>query len=383
MNVTIAGHYTGQVTRVAFISTAAQAGGAAHSLYTTCVSVRRFGIVPYVLSTSDALNSVPFGQEGISIHSLDAGQPDWHHPVQTWNSIKGTYNTLKGARIQLVHANGMRSARLISHAAWWAGVPLVCHIHMPASPQYLRWAFRLAPKPHAFVFCSSAVWKEASEDYRKCFPMATQSVIHNAVDLDRFVPATSKAPAAQRVGLIANVSPVKGIEVFLEAVAVVAARFPKCEFLIVGRMDTKCEYSEKILACVQSLNLGDRVKLLGYQENIRNILQELDVLVSSSHYESFGRTLIEAMACEVAVVATAVGGIPEVIDNGRTGLLVPPADPTALATAVCTLLDDPDLRRSLSRSGRLSAIAQFGLDVHGQRIVDLYDSVLRGYSGGC
>jgi glycosyltransferase involved in cell wall biosynthesis len=91
---------------------------------------------------------------------------------------------------------------------------------------------------------------------------------------------------------------------------------------------------------------------LGARHNAPEVLSQMDVVVSSSHYESFGRSLVEAMACGLPVFATAVGGVPEVVDHGGTGFLVPPRDPHVLAEAVARVLQDGDLRRDMGNKGR-------------------------------
>jgi alpha-maltose-1-phosphate synthase len=111
------------------------------------------------------------------------------------------------------------------------------------------------------------------------------------------------------------------------------------------------------------------------------LLNELDVLVCPSHVEPFGRCLIEAMACEKPVVATRVGGIPEVVDDGTTGILVPPNSPELLATAVASLLNDAELSVRMGQAGRARVENHFAADAHVAAVLEVYGEVL-GRDGG-
>jgi glycosyltransferase involved in cell wall biosynthesis len=132
---------------------------------------------------------------------------------------------------------------------------------------------------------------------------------------------------------------------------------------------------------VCELGLRERVTFLGHCANVPALLQQSDVVVSSSHVEPFGICLIEAMACEKPVVATRVGGIPEVVDDEKTGILIPPRRPADMAKAVKRFLDDPALRQEMGRAGRKRVERLFTAEVHADKVLASYQEVLGRIEG--
>jgi glycosyltransferase involved in cell wall biosynthesis len=179
-----------------------------------------------------------------------------------------------------------------------------------------------------------------------------------------------------RVGVLANLVPFKGHEDFLLMARRLLDRGHMCEFWIVGEDRERSGYEGHLRRFAGSLGLNGQVKFLGFRADVAEILWQLDILVSSSHYEPFGRTLIEAMACELPVVATKVGGIPEVVADGETGILVPPREPEALADGVGRLLGDARLRGEMGRAGRARVEALFSSTAHAAQVLTVYQKLL-------
>ncbi|MGH7860542.1 MAG: glycosyltransferase family 4 protein, partial [Candidatus Binatia bacterium] len=121
------------------------------------------------------------------------------------------------------------------------------------------------------------------------------------------------------------------------------------------------------------LRISAEVRFLGYQQRVDDLMNELDVVVSASHVEPFGRTIIEAMACGKPVVATRVGGVPEIVVEGTTGLLVDPGAPRQLADAAERLLRDERLRSEMGANGRKRVIEDFSLESHVEAILAVYE----------
>jgi glycosyltransferase involved in cell wall biosynthesis len=203
-----------------------------------------------------------------------------------------------------------------------------------------------------------------------------QQVLPNAVDLEIFRPVQKAIDGPLRVGIIANLSPIKGHEDFLAMARELSTSGPACEFWIVGEEIVPSGYRQHIQALAAEMDLTHRIRFIGFESNVAAMINELDVVVSCSRYESFGRSLIEAMACERPVVATAVGGVPEVIEDGMTGFLAPPHMPLRLAAAVRRLLEDRNLRSVIGRQGRLRVEKLFSLDTHVAEIIGHYQQLL-------
>lgn len=181
--------------------------------------------------------------------------------------------------------------------------------------------------------------------------------ILRGVDLAQYAwrEPRQEAPKEEwRVAAIGRITPIKGHRDLLRAFAIAAKSFPRARLKIVGEADVKHHsYLRELKNLTHQLSLEDRVEFSGHESDVAKRLEEMDLVVlSSTAPEAFGRVLIEAGAAGVPVVATRVGGIPEVILDRKTGLLVPPADPMALGGAIGTLLKDRALARQFSRENR-------------------------------
>jgi glycosyltransferase involved in cell wall biosynthesis len=166
-------------------------------------------------------------------------------------------------------------------------------------------------------------------------------------------------PGAPLVAVFSRLTPLKGIEYFLEAAAIVAVRFPQARFAVVGEDEVIRDgvavgsaYSRELAAYAARLGLGERVAFTGFRLDVPELLAEVTVSVLPSLSEGLSNAVLESMAAGVPVVATAIGGNPEAVEDGVTGFLVPPRDAGTLARAISTLLEDRELATRLGRAGR-------------------------------
>jgi len=180
-------------------------------------------------------------------------------------------------------------------------------------------------------------------------------------------------PDGPLVGLVARLAPRKGIAEFLQAARLIADRDPEVEFAIAGDGPQR----EQAEALIQELGLAERVRLLGYVESVRDLIWALDLLVVSSLSEGSSVSAMEAMALGKPVVGTEVGGVPEVVLDGDTGVLVPPGNPGAMAEAVCALLADPERAQAMGDRGRQRAAAHFEVEMMLARVKEVYADVMR------
>ena len=191
-----------------------------------------------------------------------------------------------------------------------------------------------------------------------------------------FRPNPGRPRAVHRVGVVANLLPLKGHVDFLDMAAELTARGVEAEYWIIGEDVHRTGYKTELHNRTRELGLEDRVCFRGYCRNVPNLLRELDVVVCSSHVETFGMCVLEAMACAKPVVATSVGGLPEVVDDGVSGILVPPHAPGRLADAVERLLEDPELRITFGRFGRTRAASHFSHEVYVDKMLALYQELV-------
>ena len=233
-----------------------------------------------------------------------------------------------------------------------------------------------------------AVSEGMAADVREAYPNVDPSrleVIYNGIDPDAYQPdpATDVLadlgidPSRPYIAFVGRVTRQKGLSVLLEAAASLR---PQAQLvLLAGAADTP-----QLGAEVDRLIAGLRKQRSGVivvpemlpRPSVAQVLSHARAFVCPSVYEPLGIVNLEAMACQTAVVASAVGGIPEVVEDGRTGLLVPPSDPAALAAALNRLIDDPDLARRMGVFGRGRAVADFSWRMIAEQTVELYKDVL-------
>lgn len=182
-------------------------------------------------------------------------------------------------------------------------------------------------------------------------------------------------PEAPVVGMVANLArPVKGGPHFIEALPLIAARVPGVHFLLVGHLDGL----EALVSRAEALGVRDRLLLTGFRSDVDRLYPLMSMSVLTSLSEGLSITLLESMRHGLPVVATRVGGNPDLVRDGETGLLVPPGDPEAFADAVVSLLNDPVRRRAMGQAGQERVQREFSLPAVARQYEEVYADVLAG-----
>jgi glycosyltransferase involved in cell wall biosynthesis len=199
--------------------------------------------------------------------------------------------------------------------------------------------------------------------------------IPSGIDLDRVITATPRrlVPQGTIVGTVARLAPVKGHRYLLDAIPTILERCPEARFVLIGDGEMRPGLEEQ--AC--KLGLGDRITFAGYLEDVPSVLAGLDIFVLPSLNEGMGRVLVMAMALGKPIVATRVGGVPELLGDGEAGMLVPPGNPAAIAAAVNTLLADPPRARALGEAGRRRA-PRYSAEAMISALAKVYREVIDG-----
>jgi D-inositol-3-phosphate glycosyltransferase len=224
----------------------------------------------------------------------------------------------------------------------------------------------LAPRVDAAVSCSRFNARTVAARYG-----FEPTVVFNGIDTSLFRPTAPDPNIVRTDGTplllwVGRLQPWKGVDIALRALQ----EIPRAHLMIVGDGETRADLER----LAQELGLAERVRFLGAlpRERLPSIYAAADLLLATSFAsETFGIGLVEAQACGLPVVASRFGGFPEVIDEGHTGLLVPPRDPTALAAAVRTLLNDPERRRAMADAAPGWA-AQFSWSAVADRVEAAY-----------
>jgi len=284
------------------------------------------------------------------------------------------YRLILREKPDLVHLHLLKARFLGGLAAKAAGVPLVLEtLHGDLFTDYYGYfktqAILMAEclLGHLIMDKVIAISERVKENVLRFHvaPAQKVKVIPLGLDLEKFahhqLPAGElrKELRIQRdqmlVGMVGRMVPIKGHCYFLQAAREILQVYLKVRFVLVGDGDLRRNLE---LEC-QQLGISESVSFLGWQRDLSKIYADLDVVVLSSLNEGTPISLIEAMASGKGVVATEVGGVPDVIEDGVTGLLVPPKDPKALADAILRLLNDGDLRRSLGERARVSVFPKY------------------------
>jgi glycosyltransferase involved in cell wall biosynthesis len=226
-------------------------------------------------------------------------------------------------------------------------------------------AQRLAYKAaHAVVANSSAARDQLEREH---VPRDRLHVIPNGLDLARFVPRPPR-PELRHVVTVANLRPEKGHDTVLAAAAQILDRHPDATFTFAGDGPRR----DGLEMVARALGIGPRVRFLGECRDVAAVLAEADLFVLPSRSEAFPNAVIEAMAAGVPVVASEVGGIPEVVRHLHTGLLVPPDDVDALANAMVAVMDHPAQAATLAECARREVERHYSIERMVERFEHLY-----------
>jgi glycosyltransferase involved in cell wall biosynthesis len=314
-----------------------------------------------------------------------------------WNIKKQTSD------VQIVHGSSTRSLRVAVVLGKLFGASTIWHVRDRVNwerlPRLERWFARQAD----IVIANSAAVAQ------RLGPLSVQ-VAHNPVDTTLFCPEQSGqairkelgiAAHEKLVGVVGRITVWKGHQTFIEALSYVRNQVSGVKAVIVGeefRRSAEADQRElegirqtlgkeipvpsqvayqrhELEQLVHELGLDGQVIFTGFRPDIPMIMAALDLLVLPSWWEPFGRVLIEAMACATPVVATNLGGVPEIVQNGKTGLLVPPLDPQAMASAMCKVLTQPELAARLASEARLEVERRFSLSGYVDQIKGIYQRV--------
>jgi glycosyltransferase involved in cell wall biosynthesis len=299
---------------------------------------------------------------------------------------------MKTRRPDIVHTNSLKSDLIGGIAARMAGVPVVWHVRDRIENDYLpgpvvlvfRWLCRVIP--NYVVANSAATLRTIHLPGRKhksvvhsgyVFMNESSALVHDGVE-PRAVATAKPQGDTILIGLVGRISRWKGQHIFITAAATVRETHPNARFQIIGApMFGEQEYEAEIRALVKSLGLEDVVEFLGFRTDVPQLMEQLDLLVHASITgEPFGQVITEAMVVGKPVVATRGGGVPEIVQDGVTGLLVPMGDAPAMAAAICELLADPDRARRMGLEGRARVLRHFTVRGTARRLESVFLKIL-------
>lgn len=297
-------------------------------------------------------------------------RPTW----QVCRSVAALRHVRRETGARLLHANGSRAMLFAALAAARRACPVIWHVRVGDREPLLD---RLLARRAAVIVVNS-------EAVRRRFAWVKPPkvrVVYNGVDLPRYAPcrpsgetraAWGVPAAAPLIMSVGRFVAYKGYQDLIDAAAVVHREVPEARWVLVG----DGELRPALTARAAEHGLDKHVHFLGWRDDVPALLAQGDLFVMPSHGEHFGRVVVEAMAMAKPVVATDAGGVPEIVQDGETGLLVPAADPAALARAMTRLLRDRAAAQRMGWAGRRRVEERFSLARHVQEMERIYAQCL-------
>jgi glycosyltransferase involved in cell wall biosynthesis len=288
--------------------------------------------------------------------------------------------------IELIHTNSLKADILGGIAGKITQTPVVWHMRDRITDDYLprpavQAMRKLCKSIPDFIIGNSAATIETLDLQGACPSMAVAS----GVDIRFYEQAdTSLALAASYskrgacVGLIGRICPWKGQHIFLRAAAEVLRRFPKAHFQIIGAaLFKEQQYELEMHELARTLGIERSVEFTGFRNDVPDLIRGLDLIVhASTTGEPFGQVIVQGMAAGKPVVATNGGGVPEIVVDGTTGLLVPMDDAPALGAAICKLLAAPETAAAMGKAGRKRVLEHFTIEQSARKVEAVYAEVL-------
>lgn len=326
-------------------------------------------------------------EAGLVVHPVPIVGP--LHPLRDPQAILALAEIIRERRPALIHAHGSKAGLVARIAARFAGgVPVIVTVHNQVlyggiSPLmrrvYITMERWLARRTARIITVSEALRAELLDVYG--LPASLVTTVHNGLDLRPFLSGGDRHAARARygipddavvVGLAARFAPQKALDVLVDAAVPLLQHDGRLWLLLAG----DGPLLETTRRKARTTDVAARILFPGFETDVPGLLAALDVYATPAIAEGLGLATIEAMAAGLPVVGTRVGGVPEVVDDGVTGMLVPPRRSAALTEALRTMLMDPALRRRMGQAGRERALAEFSEDGMLERISAVYGEVL-------
>lgn len=380
--------------RVLYVSHTAEVSGSERSLLSLLAVLPR-SIQPRVASPPGRLARA-IDELGIPVSLITSTAGSLRlHPAHTPRALAEmslaalqVHRVARRHRAELVHANSIRAGIELGLARVSPAASVVSVRDCLPPGAVTTATMRLIASTATIVVANS---RYTAGLVRTAAPDVVLEVVHPAIDLAYFDPARiDRAMARARLGLagtrrvllgvVAQLSPWKGQDTAIEALKLLREQRVDAHLLLIGsakfvarstRFDNEA-YVARLRRLIADAGLDDRVSWLGERDDVPELVRALDVLLLPSHEEPFGRAPLEAMALEVPVLATNVGGTSELVRDGREGYLVPPGEPAAWEQAVRRIVESPEQGRELGRAGRLRVAQAFDVEDHVEAVLAVY-----------
>ena len=371
---------------ILYIHGVAAVGGAERDLLAILRTLDRRDWEPHVACPSEGQFSNLMVQAGVVLHPMVLPPwRKWFSPFVRWVAVNKLRILLEQLKPALIHVNDI----------WWVPqtleavygrpglrIPVVAHVRQEIEPEKVG-RYRLQ-ELDAVIAISRHVERAliaGGVDQR------TVRTIYSGIDrvrsgaemLERTTIYRSAGLPNEAVllGTVAHLFPRKGYDVMLKALPSIIRTLPAVHYVVIGTGDGS--YEQRLRELSAELGISDHVHFVGFQQDVNPFLEAMSLYVHPARMEGFGIAVVEALAAGKAVVATNVGGLPEVVEEGETGLLVAPDDPQALTAAVLSLLRDDGRRRAMGERAVKWVRERFDLRASVTAMEQFYQEVLSAH----
>ena len=377
---TFEGNPVHEKLKILFVHGITEIGGAEVELLRMLGPLSDLGYHPIIACPAGG----PLVQELVrrNIEHYTVVMPAWHKIrgyMQRASSASQLQKIIRNAHPVAVHVNDIWWVPQTLRAAGDLQVPIVAHVRQEIEPR----------KARHYELANADLLLAVSSHIRDSLinggiPAARVMTVYSGLDLKGITVEASPIQIRSKFGIpkdvpllgtLASIFTRKGHAVMLKSLPRILSSFPDTHYFIIGTGDA--DYEAVLRSQVKDLGLENRVHFVGFQESVFGFLAAFNVYVHPVLMEGFGLAVLEAMAMGRPVVATATGGLPEVVRHGETGLLVPPGDEIALAEAIVALLRDPERADSMGQAGRARVGALFSEEVMMQQLRAAYELVLK------
>ncbi len=374
-------------TRILYVHGIEAIGGAERDLIALLKALDRHKWEPHVVCPGTG----PFREQlhAIAVPTHTLRLPPWRKPLAVFQrrSAIGRLGALVGQLDPaLVHVNDIwwvpHTVRAIASGRFHS-MPIVAHVRQEIEPEKVG-RYEL-DRVEAVIAISRQIEQSLITGG---VSMSRVRTLYSGIDFpkrqsphdDQGIRRLIGLPSgAVLLGTVANLFPRKGYEVMLRALPAIIHAIPMVHYVIVG--SDGHGYADRLTRLANELTIADRVHIVGFQDPVQPFLAALDLYLHPALMEGFGIAVVEAMAMGKAVVATTTGGLPEVVAQGETGLLVPPGDAESLAEAAISLLENTFRREQMGVCGRMRVQERFSLDASVAHMEQLYGDVLGTQKG--
>ena len=336
--------------------------------------------------TAHRTTFLSFAERGLARPLLERARADGFEAIELAcnfprvdRAVREVASHLRSLRADVLCTSGYKPDLIGWRAARRVGIPVVAIAHgwtgVTWRVRVYEWFDALAMRSADAVVCVSSA--TADRVRRAGVPTSRSVIIRNALDTTPYdrprpearqnVESLFAAPPSIILGAVGRLSPEKGFDGFIDTAKLLSDR-QDVGFVLFGDGPLRAELARRI----EEHGLTGRFVLAGFRNDLERYLPGLDLAVSSSHTEGLPVAILESMAAGVPVVATAVGGTPEVVEDGTTGFLVPPAQPAALAAKIRDLLDAPERRRAMGERGAARVRSEFTFAAQAARYEELF-----------